>query len=101
MSIKIIVMQNADLVKKLRENIKIHMMPYNLGDMGETAKLVQLACDRLENYNALVEMLNDKLSSLYAVRDFAIRGNNISVQQLANAKIELLQTITDQLNAHK
>lgn len=94
-------MQNADLVNKLRENVKAHMNPYNLGDMGETAKLVELACVRIEKVATVVEELNDKLANLYATRDFALRGKNKSLELISNIKINLLQNIIEKLNAHK
>lgn len=32
--------QTADLIAKLQENIRTHLNPYNLGDMGETTKQI-------------------------------------------------------------
>jgi hypothetical protein len=94
-------MQNAELVNKLRENVKAHMNPYNLGDMGETAKLVELACERIEKVTTVVEELNDKLGNLYATRDFALRGKNKSLELISGIKIDLLQKIIKELDAHQ
>lgn len=36
---------NQELIEKLNTNIKLHLRPYNLGDMGETEMLInELIC---------------------------------------------------------
>lgn len=41
-------MTNTELIKELKACTELHLNPYNLGDMGKTAKLITYACERLQ-----------------------------------------------------
>ncbi len=46
-------METKKLTKELKECIKSHLNPYNLGDMGRTTKLINIAIKKLEQFETI------------------------------------------------
>ena len=87
-------MTNTQLIKELKDCIAIHLNPYNLGDMGKTARLITDACERLqkcEQCNVSGLLPSDQRCKVQRIVNMAMLETGLSEDEVAGYMLYLLK----------